>query len=1059
MEKRSVATLPAKLTAPKVDRVVLRNRLFKQLDKAKNKSVIWVGAPAGSGKTTLVASYLAAHKIKPLWYQIDARDADPAAFFTYLRQAAGRLAPNQYQRLPMLSPECNGELPIFTLNFFKQLFQHLHNQAVLVFDNFQDLPEISPLHNLIKSPLSVLPDHMTLFFLSRTQPPPSFTEIIAAQRLACIDAESLRLTSEEAIAISRQIVPKPLEQEEIVALNTRADGWIAGLILLLIGAQTTDSRTLNADLFDYFAAEIMRRTDPQTQAFLTTNALLPVMNDASTARLTGHHRASELLSKLVKHHYFIVRLEGSTSRYKFHPLFRTFLLAQLEKSRSDEELQALYHEAGRILAEQGEYSAAVELLARAGALDEVQTLVLAHAERLVAQGQVQTLYQWIQTIPEQAYEAQPWLLYWYGVSCIPFDLLHARSCFERAYTLFENTADVEGRYLSWASIAEIHHMRWDEFRSVTPWLNRYEALRACHTESLSAQLEIRVLSALLGVLLFLRPHHTSCYKTCRALERLVNIEKDPYLKVRPLSNLNFYYLWSGNYTAAKRTCDIMEKMLETEELSPLSRSLTHIEQGKYFLATGDTKSAKEMLANAQQVCGDSDIFFSHTLIPSLLIYIHGAEKNLDKMNETLSDLKKKVSPKHRLDYARYLHQLSWYNSLKGEYALAVSQARESLELSEQIAAVVPTVTCQVELATNLIYLGEYTEAHILLDKAMAVALQMHGHYLEFLIKMVRTFAWLQQGYETVCSKDLREAFRLGAKQGYVLPGYTMDHRILSTLCEYSLTRNIETEFARLLICKWKLVPESITLTSDTWPWAVKIRTLGPFTLEINNQLVTVSNKRRSRTMELLIVLIALSGRDITEQEISDLLWPNVEGDLARQNLKVTLHRLRKLIGQENVLLNKGRLSLSNTQIWVDSWAFDRLLDKLETASDEQITPLATVAIERYGDGFMPGDETSWVLTQRERLRSRFLRIIGQVIERLCELGHWQTAINGYRKALETDPLAERFYTGLMRSHYALGQQAQGLIVYHRCQEILANELQIQPSSITETWRERLSNTR
>jgi hypothetical protein len=88
----------------------------------------------------------------------------------------------------------------------------------------------------------------------------------------------------------------------------------------------------------------------------------------------------------------------------------------------------------------------------------------------------------------------------------------------------------------------------------------------------------------------------------------------------------------------------MEKMLETEELSPLSRSLTHIEQGKYFLATGDTKSAKEMLANAQQVCGDSDIFFSHTLIPSLLIYIHGAEKNLDKMNETLSDLKKKVSP-------------------------------------------------------------------------------------------------------------------------------------------------------------------------------------------------------------------------------------------------------------------------------------------------------------------------------------------------------------------------------------------------------------------------------
>jgi DNA-binding SARP family transcriptional activator len=502
----------------------------------------------------------------------------------------------------------------------------------------------------------------------------------------------------------------------------------------------------------------------------------------------------------------------------------------------------------------------------------------------------------------------------------------------------------------------------------------------------------------------------------------------------------------------------MEQILESEELTPLSRGLTYLERLKYFLVTGDTESAKAMAAKARQVCEASGVYYLNSIISSLLIYVYGAENDVDKMGETLFELGKKVSPKHRLDYAHYLHQLSWYNSLKGEYVLAVSQARQSLDLSKQVAVAIPTATCQGELATNLIYLGEYGEAHTLLDAAMELAVQMHGRYLECWIRLTRAYTWLRQGKEATCHKELEHAFRLGMEQGYILPQYVMDRRMLASLCEFSLARNIKPDFARLLIRKWALVPETITIMSDTWPWPVKIHTLGTFSIEIDGQPLTVSGKRRNRAIELLIALIALSGRDVAEQQISDLFWPDVEGDMAQQNLKVTLHRLRKLIGQESVVLSEGRLSLSASRIWVESSAYDRLLSVLEAAPDGDIPALVEKAIDRYGSGFMPSEDASWVLSERERLRGRFLRIIGQATERLCELGQWQKAIDSYHKALKIDPLAERFYIGLMRSHYELRQRADGLVAYRRCREVLSKELQIQPSSRTEAWHERLRNS-
>jgi DNA-binding SARP family transcriptional activator len=198
--------------------------------------------------------------------------------------------------------------------------------------------------------------------------------------------------------------------------------------------------------------------------------------------------------------------------------------------------------------------------------------------------------------------------------------------------------------------------------------------------------------------------------------------------------------------------------------------------------------------------------------------------------------------------------------------------------------------------------------------------------------------------------------------------------------------------------------------------------------------------------------------------LAAILWPDASGDAAKVSFDSTLYRLRKLLGIETALaLQEGKLSLDPRQCWVDVWAFERMVQSLDTRlgdarglSDARAAGEARRLLGAYAGHFLGGDEdAAWSAAMRDRLRAKLVRAVTMLGRRLQDGGQWRDAADLYARALEHDNLAEDLYRQLMICHRELREPAQALEVYRRCRQLLSIVLSVPPSAETEAIRATL----
>jgi DNA-binding SARP family transcriptional activator len=215
-------------------------------------------------------------------------------------------------------------------------------------------------------------------------------------------------------------------------------------------------------------------------------------------------------------------------------------------------------------------------------------------------------------------------------------------------------------------------------------------------------------------------------------------------------------------------------------------------------------------------------------------------------------------------------------------------------------------------------------------------------------------------------------------------------------------------------------------------------------------------------LELLKALIAFGGRQVPLERVADALWPRIDSDYAQRSLTTTLHRLRKLLGDETaIILAAGKLSLDPHRFWIDSWALEQALGEFQGLLKLPAEGAAPAAVELLGSAIervmalyqgpllSKDHDYAWVAAPRQQLHARLLRFVADAASALEAALGPAAAARLYNRGIDIDPLAESLYRQLMSMHLRHGQRSEAVDAYERCRETLRHSLQSEPSPQTQ----------
>ena len=393
--------------------LVSRPRLIERLNEGLHHKLTLVSAPAGFGKTTMVTDWLRQLDVPAAWLSLDEGDNDPARFLAYFVAALETIEANIGKGvLGMLQSPQPPPTEAVLISLLNKIAT-LPDRIILVLDDYH-LIETQPIYDVLTFLLEHLPPQMNLVIATREDPRLPLVRLRARGQLTELRATDLRFTSSEAVEFLTRVMGLNLSVEDIATLETRTEGWIAGLHLAAISMQGHEDATSFIKSFtgshhyvlDYLIEEVLERQPENIQTFLLQTAVLNRLTGSLCNALTGQNNGQATLEMLEHSNLFIVPLDEERRWYRYHHLYSELLRQRLRQRQSD-LVPTLHHRASDWYEQNGLIDEAIEHTLRAKDFEQAAYLIERVADAVWARGGDTKLRRWLDELPVELVLSKP----------------------------------------------------------------------------------------------------------------------------------------------------------------------------------------------------------------------------------------------------------------------------------------------------------------------------------------------------------------------------------------------------------------------------------------------------------------------------------------------------------------------------------------------------------------------------------------------------------------------------------------------------------------------------
>lgn len=594
----------------------------------------------------------------------------------------------------------------------------------------------------------------------------------------------------------------------------------------------------------------------------------------------------------------------------------------------------------------------------------------------------------------------------------------------------------------------------NDIRPVIKWANQLQDLLNLHGCP-SFEIEVALLSKLQG-LMFAAPHHSLFEFFEKRLKTVFSSEILPLQKLAIASTFVFLSLWRGE---SHRTLWLFKEtnlILASEtEIPPVFRILwLHVESAFAWSTTAEHEISDRKFQEALQIGKDHEISLFNSMLIGHGVYGSLAAGEVKQARKYLELMTERLSAHRKHEITQFYFLTAGVEFLEGNISKALHHATLALDLYEELGRPFLIEVARSNIAQILIESNDFTTAYAYLRTTLQYARLMRSKLLESQCLIIESYGRIKQGNIDGSLIPLREGLKIARQIDLLYLNTWWRPHMMAEIFHLALEHKIEVDYVKSVIYRRNIRAGS--LDYPHWAWPIKIYTLGEFKLECNETPLNFRGKVQQKPLELLKFLCASDRKAMSQETISDMLWPDSTGDAAEQALSTTLHRLRKLLHHDQaIVLTDKHLSLDSDYVWTDCGTFNQLVHHPNIARDQN---LLAQAFSVYSGSFLEGSTSPWAINFRNQLRFHYTRIVERYGAFLEQENDFSAAIDCYQKAIEIEPLIEVFYQNLIKIYLQLGRQSEALAMYHYCNQLFLTHLGIKPSSTLESLYQKIVST-